>query len=132
MDGRQLRLFIADDSALLRGHVLDTIRDVGRIQVVGQASNVSTAIDDIRKSKPDAVILDIRMPGGTGIDVLKAIKTDQPAPTVIIFTNYPDPQYRKQCLQAGADYFFDKSLEFEALGGVLKDLVHLLDSKRQG
>jgi DNA-binding NarL/FixJ family response regulator len=131
MHGKQLRLFIADDSALLRGYVLDTIRELGQIQVVGQASDVPTAIADVRKSKPDVVILDIRMPGGTGIDVLRTVKTDHPAPTVIMFTNYPDPQYRKQCLQAGADYFFDKSLEFEALGEVLRNLVRLFDLTQQ-
>jgi len=127
MESKRLRLFIADDSALLRGYVLDTIRELGQIQVVGQASDVPTAITDIRKSKPDVVILDIRMPGGSGIDVLKTVKADPSPPTVIMFTNYPDLQYRKQCSQAGADYFFDKSLEFEALGESLRDLIRGFD-----
>jgi DNA-binding NarL/FixJ family response regulator len=131
MQGKQLRLFIADDSALLRGYVLDTVREIGSIQVVGQASDVPDAIAGIRESEPDVVILDIRMPGGTGLDVLKTIKTDQPAPIVIMFTNYPYPQYRKQCLGAGADYFFDKSLEFGALDEVLKDLVRFFDFSQQ-
>jgi DNA-binding NarL/FixJ family response regulator len=129
--GKQLRLFIADDSALLRGYVLDTVRELGSIQVVGQAADVPSAIAEIHKSRPDVVVLDIRMPGGTGIDVLRAIKTDQPAPIVVMFTNYPYPQYRKQCLGAGADYFLDKSLEFEALGGLLKNLIGLFDIDSQ-
>jgi CheY-like chemotaxis protein len=68
------------------------------------------AVDFIPKLKPDVVILDVRMPGKNGIDVLKQIKTDESPPIVIMFTNYPYPQYRDRCLQAGADFFFDKTL----------------------
>jgi len=69
------------------------------------------------------VILDIRMPGGSGIDVLEDIKKINAAPIVIILTNYPYPQYRKKCMAAGADYFFDKSSEFEKVTEVLKKLI---------
>jgi DNA-binding NarL/FixJ family response regulator len=62
---------------------------------------------------PDAVILDIQMPKENGISVLKKIKKDRPATIVIIFTSYPFEQYRKRCVDLGADFFFDKSMEPE-------------------
>ena len=65
--------------------------------------------------KPDVVILDIRMPDGSGIDVLQTIKQGEPAPAVIVLTNYPYPAYRQKCLQAGADFFLDKSTEFDQI-----------------
>jgi DNA-binding response OmpR family regulator len=68
------------------------------------------------------VILDIRMPGGSGMDVLQAIKREKQAPMVIMLTNYPYPQYRKKCLGLGADYFFDKSTEFEKVTELFKQL----------
>jgi CheY-like chemotaxis protein len=55
------------------------------------------------------------MPGGSGIDVLQNIKQDEAAPIVIILTNYPYWGYRQKCLQAGADFFLDKSTEFDQI-----------------
>ena len=78
----------------------------------------------IRRLKPDVVILDIHLPGSSGIEVLEAIKKDKPAPIVIMFTNYPYPQYRKRCMDLGADFFFDKSTEHEKLTEVFKRLLY--------
>ena len=71
--------------------------------------------------KPDAVILDIRLPGRSGIQVLKEIKAAHPETVVIMLTNYDFDQYRRQCLQLGADYFFNKTLEFEKVMTVLAE-----------
>jgi len=63
------------------------------------------------------------MPGGNGIEVLKNIKKNGSGPTIIILTNYPYPQYRKKCMGAGANYFFDKSTEFNKIIEVIKKLI---------
>ena len=118
-----IKLLIADDSSLLRGYLMDTTRRFQEIRIVGQAEDVPQAVESVAKFKPDVVILDIQMPGGSGIDVLETIKKNKPSPIVIMFTNYPYPQYRKKCLAAGADFFFDKSLEFDALTDTLKNLI---------
>jgi YesN/AraC family two-component response regulator len=91
------------------------LEELAGIEVVGQAENVAEAISAIRILQPDAVILDIRMPGGIGIDVLENIKQDDSAVLVIVLTNYPYPVYRQKCLQAGADFFLDKSIEFDQI-----------------
>ena len=92
--------------------MLDELTDV---EIVGQAETVAEAISAIGKLQPDVVILDIRMPDGSGIDVLQTIKQDEPMPVVIVLTNYPYPAYRQKCLQAGADFFLDKSTEFDQI-----------------
>jgi DNA-binding response OmpR family regulator len=56
------------------------------------------------------------------MDVLQALKQGKQAPMVIMLTNYPYPQYRKKCLGLGADYFFDKSTEFEKVTELFKQL----------
>lgn len=61
------------------------------------------------------VILDIWMPEESGIEVLQNIKLRERVPIVIILTNYSYPQYRKRCLELGADYFFDKSTELDRM-----------------
>jgi len=117
-----MKVFIADDSAVLCERLIEMLSDIRDIEIVGHAQNVTEALTSIKKLNPDIVILDIRMPGGSGIDVLQEIKKDKHAPMVIILTNYPYPQYRKKCLGLGADYFFDKSTEFEKVTELFKHL----------
>jgi DNA-binding NarL/FixJ family response regulator len=117
-----MRILVVDDSPIVRERLVALLAEVGGVEVVGQAQDVPEAIAAIRALRPDVVTLDIRMPGGNGIDVLREIKKERPAPVVIMLTNYPYPQYRKKCLDAGADYFLDKSTEFEQVAQILKRL----------
>jgi DNA-binding NarL/FixJ family response regulator len=102
---------------------MDAVSRFPEIRVVDEVTDAPQAVESISRHKPDIVILDIQMPGGNGIDVLEAIKKNKPTPFVIMFTNYPYPQYRRKCMEAGADFFFDKSLEFDALTNTLKNLI---------
>ena len=117
-----MRVFIADDSQIMRERLKEMLSETPGVEIIGEAGQGGEAIRDIIESKPDVVILDIRMPGGNGIDVLQAIKKGDPAPTVIMLTNYPYPQYRKKCMGLGADYFFDKYSEFERLMEMIEQL----------
>jgi len=117
-----LKVVIADDSALVRERLAALVSDVEGVEMVGQASNASDAIDISQRLKPDVVILDIRMPGGNGIQVLETIKASETGPVVIMLTAFPYPQYRDKCLKAGADYFFDKATELDSVPEVLKQL----------
>jgi len=120
---KKVEVVIADDSSAVRERLVSMLSELKGVEVVGQAQNVEEAIASIRALHPKAVILDIRMPGGSGINVLQNIKREQPAPVVIILTNYPYLQYRKKCLEAGADFFFDKSTEFNKIPQVFKLLT---------
>lgn len=114
------RIYIVDDSVKLRKTLCELLSDVDNVQVVGQAGDAGEALDDIRFLKPDAVLLDIRLPGKNGIQLLGEIKELQPDITVVIMTNYDYPQYRQQSIRAGADHFFNKTREFENIIEVLK------------
>jgi len=111
----KIKVFIADDSLIVQEHLVMILDELTEVEIVGQAETVAEAISAITKLQPDVVILDIRMPDGSGIDVLQTIKQDDPAPAVIVLTNYPYPAYRQKCLQAGADFFLDKSTEFDQI-----------------
>lgn len=82
------------------------------------------AIEGILRTRPDAVILDIHLIGGSGIEVLRKIRPREPGIVFIVLTNDPEPQYRKVCMQAGANYFLDKSNEFEKVRSVVENLGH--------
>ena len=110
-----IKVFIADDSLIVREHLVTMLDELIGVEIVGQAGTVAETISAVEELQPDVVILDIRMPDGSGIDVLQTIKQDDPAPAVIVLTNYPYPAYRQKCLQAGADFFLDKSTEFDQI-----------------
>jgi DNA-binding NarL/FixJ family response regulator len=118
-----MKVFIADDSSEIRKRIIAMLSDlVERIEMIGEAENVQDAINSIHEFDPDVVILDIRMPGGSGIDVLKQIKKKNEVPVIIILTNYPHSQYRKKCMEAGADFFFNKSRDFEEIVKVVSGI----------
>jgi DNA-binding NarL/FixJ family response regulator len=117
-----MKVLIVDDSAIIREILRDILSEITELENITQAKDSLEAISSFEKVNPDVVILDIRMPGGSGIDVLRKIKKSNQPSLVIVLTNYPYPQYRRICIAAGADYFFDKSNEFEKVTEVLKQL----------
>jgi len=90
---------------------------------VDRAGTVEEASEAVRTLRPDVVILDMQMPGGTGLDVLATMKRDQVSCVVIVLTNFAYPQYRKKCLASGANFFLDKSTEFDKVGDVLRSML---------
>ena len=118
-----MKIFLADDSVLIVERLKAMISDLPEIEIIGEARNGIEAINAVRKLNPDVVVLDIKMPVVDGIDVLKDIKNKNQDIVVIMLTNYPYPQYRKKCIELGADYFFKKSTEFESVIETLKQLI---------
>jgi DNA-binding NarL/FixJ family response regulator len=118
-----MKVFIVDDSLIVRARIMTLLSDISDLEVIGHAQNKTEAHSSIKSMLPDVVIIDVQMPGGSGIELLKEIKQFQPPPTTIMFTNYPYAQIRKECRQAGADYFFDKSKDFEKIAQVLSSLA---------
>jgi two-component system response regulator DevR len=117
-----MRVFVVDDSALLREQVIGMLSEIVGIEIVGQAQYPLEAFQAICMLKPDVVILDIHLVGGSGIDVLQKIKRLDPAPIVIMLTNSPTPPYRRRCTMAGADFFLDKSSEFANVKAIIESL----------
>ena len=118
-----MRLFIVDDSEILLDRLKTVLSDITDIEIVGQTDRQDEIVEAIVKLKPDVVILDIRLQAGNGVLALEDIKKMENPPAVIMFTNYPYLQYRKKCIEAGADYFFYKAVEFEKLIDLLEELV---------
>ena len=118
-----MRDLIADDSMVVVDRLADLLKEVPGVQLVGRASDVPQAIHSILEKNPDAVILDFQMPGGSGLDVLRAIRPSHPSVCVLICTNFPYPQYREECIAAGANFFLDKSAEFERIPAIFRDLI---------
>jgi len=117
-----MKLLIADDSAFLRQRLSHLIAELTGTRNIIYAEDVPTSVEAIRKEKPDVVVLDMQMPGGSGIDVLKKVQKENQRSVFIVFTNYPYPPFRKACFAAGADFFFDKSFDQNQLLALLNKL----------
>ena len=121
-----LKVYIADDSVVVREKLKEALEETDSIKVVGESGNTGQAITDIRRLDPQVVIIDIRMPGGGGLPVLQDLKACTPDRVAIILTSFPFPQYRQACLAAGADYFFDKTKDIQQMTDTLVELASKL------
>jgi DNA-binding NarL/FixJ family response regulator len=117
-----MNVFLVDDARLIRQRLTKMLAPLKGVQVIGEAADAADAIQAIRHLHPDVVILDLQLRHGTGFDVLHAVKQDAPLPVVILLTNFPYPLFRQKGLAAGADFFFDKSTEFQNIPTVLSQL----------
>jgi DNA-binding NarL/FixJ family response regulator len=109
-----LKVFLADDSAAIRERVAAMLA-TGKMIIVGQAETPQGSIDGILSAHPDVVVLDVQLEGGTGLEVLRAVREADPSIAFVVFSNNSAPAYRKRYIGAGATLFLDKSTEFDQL-----------------
>jgi DNA-binding NarL/FixJ family response regulator len=115
-----LRVFLADDSTMIRERVAALLEQRDMV-VVGQASTPAGSIDGILSARPDVVVLDVQLEGGTGLEVLRAVRSAAPDIAIVVFSNTASPAYRKRYLSDGAAGFLDKSTEFDQLAKAVAD-----------
>jgi two-component system response regulator DesR len=114
------RIFLADDSPAIRERVADLL--VRRaMHVVGEAATPQASIEGILAARPDVVVLDVHLEGGTGLQVLRAVREAQPGIAFVVFSNNASAPYRKRYLGEGALRFLDKSSEFDQLAGAVAE-----------
>lgn len=119
-----MKVFIVDDSSGVVERLAGIVRRVRGVEFVGWAATVPEATQSIDKLQPDVVILDLHLKGGSGFDVLTSIKRTSPGIQVIVLTDYPSPQYRRRCLELGAESLLDKSAEFAKLPEIFRRMIN--------
>ncbi|MBE0627060.1 MAG: response regulator transcription factor [Burkholderiales bacterium] len=113
-------VFLVEDSPAIRARLATTIRGIDGAQLAGEAGTVGSAIDGIRATRPGAVILDLQLEDGSGLEVLRAVRPTAPALHVAVLTNYATDQHRRACMDAGAEYFLDKSSDFPRIREIVQ------------
>ncbi|MDO9064040.1 MAG: response regulator transcription factor [Sulfuricella sp.] len=105
-----IRVLIADDHAIVRSGLKQILTDSGGITVVAEAENGIEAVQKVRALEGglDAVVLDISMPGSSGIDALKMIRDVAPKLPVLILSMYPEEQYAVRLIKSGASGYMTK------------------------
>lgn len=122
-----MKVFVVEDSAAIRERLVEMIDEIDGFAVVGVAGTYEGAVSGITRARPDVAILDIQLASGSGIDALAEAKRSHPALRAIVLTNYATPQHEKAAADAGAEYFLDKSADFEKIAEVLLGMKAELD-----
>jgi two-component system invasion response regulator UvrY len=121
--GPGLRVLIIDDHALLRDGLKRLIAQHFRSVRIGEAGDGATGISMAEKEEWDVVILDISLPGQSGVEVLKQIKTLRPAAKILILTMHPESQYAVRVLKAGASGYLTKETAGQEMVGAINKVL---------
>ena len=122
---KTLRLLIVDDHEVVRQGLVALLDRREGFQVVGEAGNVAEAIEQARRFEPDIVVMDIRLPDGSGIEACREIRAELPATRVVMLTSYPDEEAVLSAIVAGAAGYLLKQVR-------ARDLVAALEAVGRG
>jgi DNA-binding NarL/FixJ family response regulator len=114
------RVLVVDDSTPLAERVEGLLEGTGAAEIVAHATDAASAQSLFAALRPDAVVLDIQLPDGSGIELAREFKRQAPGVLIIMLTNHAGGAYRYACALAGADHFFDKSTEFESVAELFR------------
>ena len=118
-----MKILITEDHAVVREGLKLILADHFKKAVFGEARNATDALDLVWKEKWDVVVLDITMPGRSGLEVLKEIKRSRPKLPVLVLSMHPEDQFAVRLLKAGAAGYLTKESAAEELVGAIKKVV---------
>jgi DNA-binding NarL/FixJ family response regulator len=104
-----ISVLLVDDHPVVVEGLRKLLAAAGDISVVGEARNAAGAIEQARLLRPDVILLDLRMPGASGVQATRRLREQDSASAVIILTSYGDQAYVRQAIEAGADGYLLKS-----------------------
>jgi len=110
-----IKILVADDHAIVREGLKQIVADTSDMVVAGEAVDGQEVLDQVRKEHWDLILLDLSMPGRSGIDTLKALKIEKPGLPVLVLSMYPEEQYAIRALKAGAAGYLTKESAPEEL-----------------
>ena len=116
-------ILIVDDSVIVIDRLVNLLVELTKDQIIFTCHSYKEAIKAITEKNINVAVLDINLPDGNGIELLRYIKKNKPAVPVIMLTNQYTEFYSKLCLQEGANYFLDKSSGFDTLPEIISSLI---------
>ncbi|PKL83428.1 MAG: hypothetical protein CVV24_05055 [Ignavibacteriae bacterium HGW-Ignavibacteriae-3] len=118
-----MKLLIVDDSELIRLKIKNLLSNNSQIEIIGEAKDGIEALKLVEKYDPELMILDLKMPGMNGFELMKKLKKEGSQTKICVFTNHSFPWYKEKSLAEGADQFLNKSDDFEKLNSVIDEMV---------
>ena len=118
-----MRVLLADDSDLILERLKEILNTFGSLELIACVKNGTQTLEALKNLKPDIAIVDIKMPGLNGLEVLSEIRKENSDIKIIILTLYSSEYYRMLADRDGADYFFNKADEFDKVSAALEDII---------
>lgn len=118
-----LRILITDDCELVRHRLAQMLGELPDVDIVGEAGGVAETLAAVRALEPDVVTLDLSLPDGSGLEILRCTLGQPSPPLFVVLTGYSQPQYRDEALRLGAYAFLDKALEFAKAVDLIQSLA---------
>jgi len=115
-----IKILVADDHTIVREGLKQIVADVGDMMVADEAGNGQEALQKIREGDYDVILLDISMPGRSGLEVLKDIRAERPKLPVLILSMHSEEQYAVRALRAGASGYLTKASAPDELIGAIR------------
>jgi len=125
IEARPLRLLVVDDHEVVRQGLVSLLERREHFQVVAEAGTAAEAVEMARKFEPDLVVMDVRLPDGSGIEACREIRAEFPGTRVVILTSYPDEEAVLSAIIAGASGYLQKQIRG-------RDLISALESVGRG
>lgn len=119
-----IRVVLADDQTLVRGGIRALLGLAGDVAVVGEASDGEEALSVIARERPDVVLLDVRMPKKSGLDVLRELQATPSPPPAILLTTFDDDEVLLEAMKAGARGYLLKDVSLEVLTEAIRRVSH--------
>jgi two-component system, NarL family, response regulator NreC len=114
-----IRVLIVDDHAVVRSGLRLLLDAEDGIEAVGEAGDVRTAVFEVREKKPDVVLMDVVMPGQSGIEGVPLVLKESPASKVLVLSMQDDPRYVREAFAAGASgYVLKEAVDAEVVAAV--------------
>jgi DNA-binding NarL/FixJ family response regulator len=120
---RSLQFLIVDDHSIVRNGLRQILSDTFSGATVAEAGDAKEALEHITKKKLDVILLDISLPGQSGLDILKQIKNVQPEAKVLILTMHPEDQYAIRVLKAGASGYLTKDSASDEVPNAVRKIL---------
>jgi two-component system response regulator DevR len=111
----RVRILICDDHAMVRGGIRRLLEAEPDFEVVAEASDAAAAVAGVGESAPDIVVMDVRMPGRSGVEACREIRARFPATRVLMLTSFDDDQMRRAATAAGAAGYILKQIRGDGL-----------------
>jgi CheY-like chemotaxis protein len=121
-----LQVLVADDAVEVASRTGRVLEESGLVKVLGPALDGAEALRLYEKQRPAAAVLDLFMPGFTGLEVLRSIRTSDAKCVVVILTGADEPSVREACLAAGADFVLSKSRDLHRIASVVLNALGLV------
>lgn len=118
-----IRVLIADDHPLARRGLRDIFEDEADVTIGGEAENGQEVLKAVREGRWDVLVLDLSMPGLSGLDLLKQLKSEKPGLPVLVVTMHPEKQYAVRALRAGASGYLTKGSPPEEIIAAVRKLA---------